>query len=226
MSEQMDGWSALRSGGTVGIACGVRVGIWNNYWRPPRKANRSYPRRRQSTAGDETSWVKLCTKDERTGNKEVCLIKHEGLEPKTGAILVAAAVRSTEGDDKHYLLVNVPTSYSLVMPAGVQIKVDEGEPIQLQYSVCLPTNCQVQMEVSKEMLDKMRKGKQMFIAAMNAQQKTMAFPVPLKGFARISDGPPVNNAAYQESRNQMLQAARQRQSELAKEAAQARQARG
>jgi invasion protein IalB len=177
-------------------------------------------------AGDEASWVKVCTKDEKTDDRQVCLIKHEGLEPKTGTILIAAAVRTTEGDEKHYLLVNVPTSYSLVMPAGVQIKVDEGEPIQLQYSVCLPTNCQVQMEVSKEMLDKMRKGKQMFVAAMNARQKTMAFPIPLKGFAKTSDGPPVNNAAYQEARNQMMQAARQRQNELAKQAAEARQAGG
>ena len=65
------------------------------------------------------------------------------------------------------------------MPTGVQIKIDEGEPIQLQYSVCLPTNCQVQMELSKDMSDKMRTGRQMFVAALNGQQKTMAFPIPL-----------------------------------------------
>ena len=40
------------------------------------------------------------------------------------------------------------------MPTGVQIKIDEGEPIQLQYSVRLPTNCQVPMELSKDMSDK------------------------------------------------------------------------
>jgi hypothetical protein len=59
----------------------------------------------------------------------------------------------------------------------------------------------------------------MLVAAMNAQQKTMAFPIPLKGFAKTFDGAPVNNAAYQETRNQMLQAARQHQLELAKQAA-------
>jgi hypothetical protein len=55
------------------------------------------------------------------------------------------------------------------------------------------------------------------------QQKTMAFPVPLQGFAKTFDGAPVNNAAYQEARNQMLQAARERQIELAKQAAAAQQ---
>ena len=116
-------------------------------------------------------------------------------------------MRTVGGDDAQHLVVNLPASYSLVVPAGVEIKVDEGKPIQLQYSVCLPTNCQVQQVLSKEMVDQMRAGQRMFVAAVNAQQKTMAFPIPLKGFAKTFDGAPVNNAAYQETRNQMLQAA-------------------
>ena len=112
-----------------------------------------------------------------------------------------------------------------MVPTGAQIKIDDGKPIQLQYSVCLPTNCQVQQVLSKEMAEQMRKGKgkQMFVAAMNVQQKTMAFPIPLKGFSRTFDGAPVNNAAYQEARNQMLQASRQHQLELAKQAAEAQE---
>jgi invasion protein IalB len=74
-----------------------------------------------------------------------------------------------------------------VVPAGVQIKIDEGEPIQLQYGVCFPTSCQVQMDLSKEVFDKMRKGKQMVVATLNVQQKTMAFPVQLNGFSKTFD---------------------------------------
>jgi invasion protein IalB len=173
-------------------------------------------------AGAESSWVKVCTTDEKTGNKQVCLIRHEGLDPKTGAILISVAVRTIEGEDKKDLLVSVPTAYSLVMPAGVQIKIDEGEAIQLQYAVCFPTSCQVQMELSKEIVDKMRKGKQMIVAALNAQQKTMAFPLPLSGFSKTFDGPPVDNVAYQEARAQMMRASREHQAELAKEATEAR----
>jgi hypothetical protein len=56
---------------------------------------------------------------------------------------------------------------------------------------------------------------------MNMQQKTMAFPIPLKGFSRTFDGAPVNNAAYQEARNQMLQASRQHQLEMQRQKQQA-----
>src|SRR4029077_14587971 len=127
-----------------------------------------------SAATDEATWVKLCMKNEQTANKQVCLVNHEGLDPNTGMVLVAAAVRSIEGEDKQHLLVRLTTAYSLVIPAGVQIKIDDGEPISLQYAVCFPTSCQVQMELTKEMFEKMRKGKQMVVAAMNMQQKAMA----------------------------------------------------
>ncbi len=169
----------------------------------------------------ESTWVKICTKDQSTQGNQACLVRHEGLEPKSGQILIAAAVRTVEGKDIPYLLINVPTSYTLVVPPGVQIKIDENEPVQLQYSVCLPTSCQVQMPLSKDMIDKMRKGTRMLVAAMNIQGKTMAFPIPLTGFARTSDGPPVDNLAYMAARDKMIQAARQHQKELATQTGQA-----
>lgn len=168
---------------------------------------------KQPAAG-ESSWVKICTKDPSGQGGQACLVRHEGLEPKSGQILIAAAVRTVEGKDIPDLLVNVPTSYTLVIPPGVQIKIDENEPIQLQYSVCLPTSCQVQMSLTKDTIEKMRKGTRMLVAAMNIQGKTMAFPVPLNGFAKSSDGPPVDNLAYMAARDKMIQAAREHQKEL------------
>jgi invasion protein IalB len=176
-----------------------------------------------AAAAQGDAWVKLCMKNEQTANKEICLINHEGLEPNTGMVLIAAAVRKAEGEEKQQLLIRVPTAYALVIPAGVQIKVDEQQPIQLQYTICFPTSCQVQMELSKELMDSMRKGKQMVVAAMNIQQKTMGFPVPLTGFSKAYDGPPVDNAKYEEQRRQLMEVFRKRQQELAAKAAQAQQ---
>jgi invasion protein IalB len=171
----------------------------------------------------DDAWVKLCMKSEQTQNKEICLINHEGLEPNTGMVLIAAAVRKVEGEDKQQLLVRVPTAYALVIPAGVQIKIDEGQPIQLQYTICFPTSCQVQLELTKEMFENLRKGKQMVVAAMNIQQKTMGFPVPLTSFAKAYDGPPVDSAKYEESRRKLMEMFRKRQADLAAKAQEAQQ---
>ena len=169
----------------------------------------------------DDAWVKLCMRNDQTANKEICLINHEGLEPNTGMVLIAAAVRKVEGEDKQQLLIRVPTAYALVMPAGVQVKIDEEQPIQLQYAICFPTSCQVQLELTKELMDSMRKGKQMVVAAMNIQQKTMGFPVPLSGFAKAYDGAPVDSAKYEESRRQLMEVFRKRQADLAAKAAEA-----
>lgn len=174
-------------------------------------------------AGAQDAWVKLCMKNEQTQNKEICLINHEGLEPNTGMVLIAAAVRKVEGEEKQQLLIRVPTAYALVIPAGVEIKIDENEPIKMQYAICFPTSCQVQMEMTSELMDSMRKGKQMIVAAVNIQQKTMGFPVPLSGFSKAYDGPPVDSAKYEESRRQLMEMFRKRQQELAAKAAAAEQ---
>jgi invasion protein IalB len=188
---------------------------------PPAAAPGAPPA--QVAGATEDAWVKLCMKSEQTQNKEICLINHEGLEPNSGMVLIAAAVRKVEGEEKQQLLIRVPTAYALVIPPGVQIKIDENEPIKLQYTLCFPTSCQVQMELTKEMMDTMRKGKQMVVAAMNIQQKTMGFPVPLGGFSKAYDGPPVDNKKYEESRRQLMEVFRKRQAELAAKAAQAEQ---
>jgi len=169
----------------------------------------------------EDAWVKLCMRNEQTANKEICLINHEGLEPNTGMVLIAAAVRKVEGEENQQLLVRVPTAYALVMPAGVELKIDEEPPIKLQYAICFPTSCQVQLELTQEMLDSMRKGKQMVVAAMNIQQKTMGFPVPLAGFSKAYDGGPVDSVKYEESRRQLMEMFRKRQADLAAKAAEA-----
>ncbi len=176
--------------------------------------------------GKGSAWLKLCSKNEQTGNKQLCLVKYEELDPNTGMRQIIVAARSVEGEDKQTLLFGVATAYTLVMPAGVQIKIDDGEPISLQYDLCFPTSCQVQMELTKDMFEKMRKGKQMVVAAMNMQQKAMAFPVPLTGFGKTFDGPPADNAKYEEAQHQMMETIRQRQIDLANKVADQKKVQG
>jgi invasion protein IalB len=175
---------------------------------------------------DESPWAKLCTKNDQTGNKQICLVQHGGLDPDTGIVLGTAAVRTVEGEDKQTLLVGLTTAYSLTMPAGVQIKIDDGEPISLQYVLCFATSCQAVTELTKENFDKMRKGKQMIVAAINMQQKRLGFPVPLTGFGKAYDGAPADNAKYEEAWRQLMEKSRQRQIDASKKAAEQNKGQG
>ena len=144
-----------------------------------------------------------------------------GSDGNSGMVLVAAAVRTVEGDEKKQLLVRLPTAIALAIPAGVQIRVDEGEPVALKYTLCYGTSCQAETELTKELFDSMRNGKQLVVAAVNLQKKAIGFPVPLVGLAKAFDGPPIDNAKYQEARRQLMEMIRKRQIELANKAAEA-----
>lgn len=174
----------------------------------------------------DASWVKLCEKSAQTENKEICLTHHERLDGNTGMVLVAAAVRTIEGDDKKQLLVRLPTAIALAIPAGVQIRVDEGEPVALKYTLCYGTSCQAETELTKELFESMRNGKQLVVAAVNLQKKAIGFPVPLLGLGKAFDGPPIDNAKYQEARKQLMEMIRKRQIELANKAAEAEKNKG
>jgi invasion protein IalB len=187
---------------------------------PKTKAPKAAPVAAPAAAGagvgqvDESSWAKLCMQNEQTGNKQVCLVQHWGLDPETGIVLGTAAVRSVEGEDKQNLLVSLTTNYSLALPAGMHIEIDDSKPISLRYIVCFGTNCQAESELTKENLDKMRKGKQMVVSAITMQDQKMSFPVTLTGFGTAYDGPPADNAKYQEAARQLMEKSRQRQIEL------------
>ena len=65
------------------------------------------------------------------------------------------------------------------------------------------------MVLTNQVLDRMRKGNQMLVAAISVQQKPLTFRVFLNGFAVTSDGAPVDEAKYQETRTRAMELAKQ-----------------
>jgi invasion protein IalB len=231
-------WNSLRRGAARLMLCGgatalalalaapVAMAQQEGQAQPKSTQPKSAPTAAAPAAGapagapPQDAWVKLCMKNEQTQNKEICLINHEGLDPNSGMVLITAMVRKVEGEEKQQLIIRLPTAYALVIPAGVQAKIDEDKPIDLQYMICFPAGCQAQTDLTPEVLEAMRKGKQMVVAAVNFQQKTMGFPVPLSGFNKAADGPAADPVKYEESRKQLMEMFRKRQQELAAKAAQ------
>ena len=82
MSKSMDGWSALRRTGRSALlaACGLGFGMTLVFAQQVQEVPKT------AGAKKETSWIKICMKDQKTGDKQICLVKHEALEPKTGAV--------------------------------------------------------------------------------------------------------------------------------------------
>lgn len=190
----------------------------------------------------QSAWVKLCEKatlqnKDKDGKdvkeeKNICLTHHERLDGNTGMVLVSAAIRQVDGNDKRQLMVMVPLGMAIqpglraaVYPkelwekAQKNEKIDEKQlkPVELKYSLCHPAGCTAEVEASPELVESLKTGGGLMVLAMNAAAQPVAFPVPLDGFSAAHSGPPVNNQAYAQARGQLMQQIRQRQAELLKQ---------
>ncbi|WP_245297083.1 MULTISPECIES: invasion associated locus B family protein [Rhodomicrobium] len=179
------------------------------------------PAGKEAPAGEaQSAWVKLCEKAPNLTDPKkelnVCLTHHERLDGNTGMVLVSAAIREVEGQDKKALMVMVPLGMAL--PPGVQVKVDENEPVKLQFTLCHAAGCTAEGEASAKIIDEMNKGKQVVVAAINLAGKAIGFPVPLTGFDKAYAGKPVDNEKYKEARKRLMVAIYKRQKELADKA--------
>lgn len=202
----------------------------------------------ENAGGAKTAWVKLCEKapifkKDKDGKdvkeeKNLCLTHHERLDGNTGMVLVSAAIREVEGQDKLALMVMVPLG--MAIPPGIRAavytkeqwaaaakneKVDDKtlKPIELKYSLCHPAGCTAETEATKEIIDQMKTGGGIMVLAMNAAAQPIGFPVPLDGFTEAHAGPPVDNKKYAEARSALMKQIRDRQIALAQQAKAAEQ---
>lgn len=186
----------------------------------------------------QSAWVKLCEmavgiakdKDGKEEKKElnICLTHHERLDGNTGMVLVSAAVRQVEGQDKQHFMVMVPLG--MMLQAGMRAtlypkdawekvqkneKVDESKlkAIKLAYTLCHPAGCTAEMETTPELLADLKTGGGLVVFAINAGGAPVGFPVPLTGFDQSYTGAPVDNKQYGEARRALMQQIQARQQE-------------
>ena len=186
--------------------------------------------------------MKLCEKatavtKDKDGKEEkkdlnICLTHHERLDGNTGMVLVSAAVRQVEGQDKQHFMVMVPLGM-LIQPGMRAIDLSQGsvgegaeeregrrdqaQGLKLGYTLCHPAGCTAEMEATAELITDLKTAGGLVIFAINAAGSAVGFPVPLIGFEQAYAGSPVDNKQYGEARKALMQQIAQRQQELAEE---------
>jgi invasion protein IalB len=228
---------------TLGVAASIG-GAWAQQ-APAKKAPApAAPAQKGAAApaeGSQSAWVKLCEKatavTKKDGKEEkkdlnICLTHHERLDGNTGMVLVSAAVRQIESQDKQHFMVMVPLGM-LVQPGmratvypkdawekvQKQEKVDESKlkVIKLAYTLCHPAGCTAETELTADLLNDLKTGGGLVVLAINAGGAPVGFPVPLVGFDGSYSGSPVDAKLYSEARKALMQQIAERQHELAEE---------
>jgi invasion protein IalB len=208
--------------------------------KPPEKG-KAAPGKGE-TASTQSAWVKLCEKatatvKQKDGKEEnkalnICLIHHERIDGNSGMVLVSAALRQIDGQDKQHFMVMVPLGMLLqpgmratVFPKNLWDRVQKNEKIEkadeaklkglaLQYSLCHIAGCTAEMEATPELLNDLKGNGGLMVFAISAAGTPVAFPVPLAGFDQALAGAPVDTKKYGEARKALMVQIVERQQQL------------
>jgi invasion protein IalB len=195
--------------------------------------------------GAQTAWVKLCEKataqvkgkdgKEEKKDLNICLTHHERLDGNTGMVLVSAALRQIDGQDKKHFMVMVPLGMLIqpgmkatVFPKNLWEKVQKNEKLdkadesklkglQLGYTLCHAAGCTAEMEATPELITDLKSNGGLMVFAISASGAPIAFPVPLGGFEQALAGQPIDTQKYGEARKALMMQIAQRQQQLAAE---------
>jgi invasion protein IalB len=231
------GW---RLAGAVGLAAAMALGSSTAFAQAKKKGEAAKPA--AASAQSQSAWVKLCEKapvmaKDKNGKdarveKSICLTHHERLDGNTGMVLVSAAVRDVEGAPKKHLMVMVPLGMAIQPGLRAKVydkdmwakaqkneKVDDSklETTKLSFSLCHPAGCTAEIELTDDLMGKLKAGAGVMVFSINANGQVIAFPVPLSGFTQALAGPPIDNAKYSEARKGLMKQIALRQQQLIEE---------
>jgi len=159
--------------------------------------------------GDDNPWVKICNTDPNA-QKEVCLISQE-LRSDSGQFLASVAIRETPGEQRRSLLTVVPVGM-LIQP-GVQLQVDGSEPATAEYTICMSNACWAELPIDDAFVNRLKRGAELQITAINQQAKQVRFDMTLIGFTAAYESEGMSPQALQSRQQELQQQLEQRAQE-------------
>jgi invasion protein IalB len=160
-----------------------------------------------AAAASAPQWFKVCTKQ---GENDICNTQFT-LIADTRQLVTAINLIDVKGKvNQRVLQIVVPTGR--VIPAGVQMQVDQNTPQGMNYSVCFPDRCIAEAQLTDAVVAGMKKGNGLTVTSVNFQRQANPIKITLAGFSKAYDGPPVAQPELAQ-RQQELNDALQQQAE-------------
>jgi len=154
-------------------------------------------------------------KPEEMKKVNVCLTQVDVRDNATAILIGKIAVRQVAGQEKPQMLAMLPLGSAL--PPGALVKVDDKEPIKLQYTTCDQAGCYAEANIEPALIDQMKAGKQIAYLGIDVTGRALSIPLPLEGFAKAFEGQPVPVEKYNEDQRKIADVIRQRLAELKKQ---------
>jgi invasion protein IalB len=125
------------------------------------------------------AWEVKCEKAENSA--QVCHIFQEVSEPNNKQKLLHIAIGYLpEKPDKPVAFVTVPLG--VLLPAGISLQIDAGDPVRIPLEVCLPTGCRSGFALNEKLLAAMKNGVTAKFTFYDMARQEAVAEVSLSGF--------------------------------------------
>lgn len=136
-----------------------------------------------ATHGD---WQVRCNQDE-----SVCVMAQVGKDP-SGKDLAEVQIRKLEGatlpdGTAVPAAIQIVTPLGVLLPAGLQLKVDAKAERPLRYELCSQGGCLVRQPLDATLLGEMKGGNVARLTMLAPQQQEIATDISLSGFTKAFD---------------------------------------
>jgi len=139
-----------------------------------------------ATAAD-SPWTKVCL-------GEACYVS-KGRYAYCGLIAEVALVeRKTEAGQ----LLNIGLSMRINPEHQIRLTIDRNGPVTRPISKCDVRGCWADYESGPELVDQLKQGQMLVLEAVNRDNSPHTVTIPLAGFAKAYDGPPMPMPVMQE----------------------------
>jgi invasion protein IalB len=149
-----------------------------------------------------SNWTKICGKGPEQGSKQICQTGKDG-RLESGMPVVAAILMEMEGEGKKVLQIMLPPG--VYLPKGTRVVIDRDEPSAVigTFLTCANGGCIAHLEVTPDIVQKLKKGQNLYVQAYNMAQSVMTLALPLGDFAKAYDGPPTDPKQLEEKNKQL-----------------------
>lgn len=160
----------------------------------------------------QADWLKICGEDQ-AAKKKVCYVTRDFVSDQ-GQPVLAVAVYDVQGDPQKVVRFLMPLA--LLLGPGIRFGVDTGQMTPGKYAICFPNGCFAEGTVKDDVINALKKGTTLNVSVQNQFSREVSFQVPLAGFGKAFDGPPIDPAVLEQQQRQMEEEMRKQAEEMRK----------
>lgn len=144
-------------------------------------------------------WFKACTKQ---ADVDMCNVQYR-IVASTGQMIGSVNLMQLSGKvNQKVIQITVPLGR--LVPAGIQLQIDNSQPRKLDYKYCMPDACIAEAPLSDDLVNALKRGQQITATSVNFQNQPNPMPMTLAGFTAAFDGPALQQSDLDE-KNQQVQ---------------------